>query len=296
MFLWDFNNHLDSLHRKCEECQLYLKDDEQLQEHKEIEHPTPMDTQAQAKPQVSLDEATLDTSHQDRQLKCQYCDRHFTNVAKCDMHINKRHRKVACPKCKKCFVKQADCDNHFRAVHKFVCSLKGCSVSKYNELELHKHMILHHQPEFAFRCNKCIKVFRTRPQLHQHHEVEHGRVKLTDVQGEKYPCLMCKREFLMESMCVAHSREHEENVLGCNECLWHFNTIAGLIKHCRDTLNMRHFVCTLCGEVFGNNADLCRHNKTDHIKLCHICHRTFVSDELLVDHMIEAHPGCTVHT
>ena len=122
---------------------------------------------------------------------------------------------------------------------------KRCSVSKYNELELHEHMRLHHQPEFVFRCNKCVKVFRTRPQLHQHHEVEHGRVKLTDVKGEKCPCLRCKTEFLNESIFVAHSREHEENIHGCNECLWHFNTVAGLIKHCRDTHDTRYFACTL---------------------------------------------------
>ena len=120
---------------------------------------------------------------------------HFSSVAECNMHVKRRHKKVACPKCEKHFVKQADCDNHFRDVHKFACSLKGCSVFKYNELELHEHMRQHHQPEYVFRCNKCVKVFRTRPQLHQHHEVEHGRIKLTDIKGEKYPCLRCKRIF-----------------------------------------------------------------------------------------------------
>ena len=72
--------------------------------------------------------------------------------------------------------------------------------------------------------------------------------------------------------------------------------MIGLIKHCRDTHDTRHFACTLCGEVFGNNADLCRHNKTDHIKLCHVCHRTFVSDDILVDHIREARAGTMVHT
>ena len=131
MFLWDFNRHLDSLHRKCKECQ---SENKQLWEHREVEHPTAMDTQAQAKPQVSLDPATLDTSCQDHQVKCKYCDRHFASVAECNMHINRRHKKVACPKCEKRFVKQEDCDNHFRDVHKFACSIKRCSVSKYNEL------------------------------------------------------------------------------------------------------------------------------------------------------------------
>ena len=162
---------------------------------------------------------TLDTSHQDHQVKYKYCDRHFSSVAKCRMHINRRHKKVACPKCEKHSVKQADCDHHFREVHKFASSLKGCSVCKCNKLELHEHMRYDHQSEIVFRCNKCVKVFRIWPQMHQHHKVEHGRVKLADVKGEKYPCLRCHREFLSESMFVAHSRDHEENIHGCNECL-----------------------------------------------------------------------------
>ena len=146
------------------------------------------------------------------------------------------------------------------------------------------------------RCNKCVKVFSTRSELHQHHEVDHGRVKLADVQGEKYPCLRCKREFLSESMFVSHFRDHKENVYGCNECLWHFNMIAGLIKHCQDIHNDRHFACTTCGEVFASNPDLCRHTRSHHIKLCHICCRIFVSDDKLIAHMKEIHPGTTVHT
>ena len=204
-----------------------------------------------------------------------------------------------CPECEKCFIKQADCDNHSRDVHKIkklVCRVKGCSVYKYTNLELHEHMRYDHWSHMVYRCNKCVKVFSTRPELHQHHEVEHGRVKLADVQREKYPCLRCHRQFLSESMFVSHSRDHEENIYACNECLWHFNTIAGLIKHCRDTHDERHYACTTCREVFGKNPDLCRHTTSYHIKLCHVCHRSFVSDDKLIEHMNEVHPGSTVHS
>ena len=149
---------------------------------------------------------------------------------------------------------------------------------------------------WGLKCNKCVKVFSMRSKLHQHHDVDHGRVKLADVQGEKYPCLRCHREFSTESIFVSHSRDHKENVYACNECLWHFNTIAGLIKHCQDTHDDRHFACTTCGEVFGSNPDLCRHTTSYHIKLCHICRRTFVSDNKLIDHVRESHPGATVCT
>ena len=96
MFPWDFNNHLNSLHRKCDECQQYLNDDEQLWEHRELEHPTVLDTQVETEPRVTPDPATLDTSRQDRQVKCKYYDRHFSGIAECNMHINRRHKKALC--------------------------------------------------------------------------------------------------------------------------------------------------------------------------------------------------------
>ena len=167
-------------------------------------------------------------------------------------------------------------------------------MHKPNDLELHENMRYNHWAKFVFRCNKCPKVFRTRPELHQHHEVEHSRVRLVDVKGEKYPCLRCRREFLSKSMFVTHSRDHEENVYGCNQCLWHFNSIAGLVKHGRDTHDDRHYACTTCGEVFGNNADLCQHTTSYHIKLCHVCCSSFVSDDRLIEHMNEVHPGSMV--
>ena len=181
MFPWDFDRHLDSQHSRCKVCQQYLVDEEMLQDHMDLEHPTVAVEPVVAEEQVTRDPATLETDHQDCQVKCKYCDRYFRNVADCNMHVNRRHKRVKCPQCEKRFVKQADCDNHVRDVHKFVCSISGCSVFKYNEIKLHEHLRYDHRSKMVFRCNKCVKVFSTRSELHQHHEVDHGRVKLAEV-------------------------------------------------------------------------------------------------------------------
>ena len=70
----------------------------------EHEHPTVMDTQVETEPQVTMDPATLNTSRQDCQVKCKYCDRYFKSVAECNMHVNRKHKKILCPECKKRFV------------------------------------------------------------------------------------------------------------------------------------------------------------------------------------------------
>ena len=166
MFPWDFDRHLDSLHSSCKVCQQYLENEEMLLDHMDLKHPTVTPEPVVTEGQVTEDPATLEAYHQDSQVKCKYCDTHFKNVAECNMHINRRHKRITCPQCKKCFVKQADCDNHVRDVHKFVCSISGCSVFKYNEIKLHEHFRHDHRSQMVFRCNKCVKVFSTRPELH----------------------------------------------------------------------------------------------------------------------------------
>ena len=96
MFPWDFDRHLDSQHRKCKVCQLYLLNDEMLQDHMELKHPTFTDEQVETEAQVTMDSATLDTSHQDHQVKCKNCNRYFGSIAECNMYVNRRHKKVKC--------------------------------------------------------------------------------------------------------------------------------------------------------------------------------------------------------
>ena len=150
MFPWYFYRHLDSQHSRCKVCQQYLENEEMLQDHMELEHPTVMVEPVVTEEQVTRDSATLDTDTQDyqeHQVKCKYCDRYFRNIAECNMHVYRRHKRVKCPQCEKHFVKQADCDNHFRDVHKFVCNIPGCSVFKYNEIEFHEHMRYDHRSQ-----------------------------------------------------------------------------------------------------------------------------------------------------
>ena len=108
MFPWDFDRHLDSLHSKCKVCQQYLVNEEMLLDHMDLEHPTVTPKPVVTEDQMTEDPVTLEADCQDHQVKCKHCDRHFKNVAKCNMHVNRRHKKVKCPQCEKHFVKQAD--------------------------------------------------------------------------------------------------------------------------------------------------------------------------------------------
>ena len=87
-------------------CQQYLVNKEMLLDHMDLKHPTVTPEPVVTESQVTEHSETMEADHQDCQVKCKYCDRHFKNVAECNMHIDRRHKKVRCQQCEKRFVKQ----------------------------------------------------------------------------------------------------------------------------------------------------------------------------------------------
>ena len=63
MFPTDFDRHLDSQHSRCKVCQQYLVNEEMLQDHMELEHPTVTVQPVVTEEQIIRDSATLDTNH-----------------------------------------------------------------------------------------------------------------------------------------------------------------------------------------------------------------------------------------
>ena len=162
MFPWDFDRHLDLLHSKCKVCQQYLVNEEMLLDHMDLEHPTVTPEPVVAESQVTKDPAILEADCQDCQVMCKYCDRHFKNIAKCNMHVNRRHKKVICPQCEKRFAKQEDCDNHVRDAHKFACTT--CGEVFASNPNLCKHTQLHH----IKICHLCYRIFVSEDKLCDH--------------------------------------------------------------------------------------------------------------------------------
>ena len=162
MFPWDFDRHLDLLHSKCKVCQQYLVNKEMLLDHMDLEHPTVTPEPVVMESQVTKDPVTLEADRQDCQVMCKYCDRHFKNLAKRNMHVNRRHKKVICPQCEKHFVKQEDCDNHVRDADKFACTT--CGEVFASNPDLCKHTQSHH----IKICHLCHRIFVSEDKLCDH--------------------------------------------------------------------------------------------------------------------------------
>ena len=180
MFPWDFDRHLDLLHSKCKVCQQYLVNEEMLLDHMDLEHPTVTPEPVVMESQVTEDPATLEADCQDRQVMCRSCDRHFKNIAKCNMHVDRRHKKVMCPQCKKRFVKQEDCNNHVRDAHKFTCAT--CGEVFASNPDLRKHAKSHR----VKICHLCSRIFVSEDKLCDHmNEVHPGQTGCTREESIK---------------------------------------------------------------------------------------------------------------
>ena len=180
MFPWDFDRHLDLLHSKCKVCQQYLVNEEMLLDHMDLKHPIVAPEPVVMESQVTEDPATLETDHQDCQVMCKYCDRHFKNIAKHNMHVNRKHKKVLCPQCEKRFVKQEDCDNHVRDAHKFACAT--CGEVFASNPNLRKHANSH----CVKICHLCSRIFVSEDKLCDHmNEVHPGQTGHTREESIK---------------------------------------------------------------------------------------------------------------
>ena len=81
----------------------------------------------------------------------------------------------------------------------------------------------------------------------------------------------------------------------CPQCGKRFVKQTDCDNHIRDVHKLSYSI-SACSVFKYNESELHEHLRHDHIKNCHLCHRTFVSDDKLFDHMKETHPGSAGRT
>ena len=173
---WDFNTHLDNKHVWCEPCQGYVKNQQTCEAHYRAKHdqqsktteeepreepmPTPQaepeQEQDTSQSQVSEEQATPKTGHNNCPHKCKYCGKGFKMAPQVNVHTNRKHRTILCTNCDKYFVTEQGRDNHRADVHKyprFHCKVKKCGVYAHTPEELHRHMRAEHWEKLPFRCS-----------------------------------------------------------------------------------------------------------------------------------------------
>ena len=181
--------------------------------------------------------------------------------------------------CKRSFMFPWDFDRHLDSLHS---KCKVCQQYLANEEMLLDHMDLEHP------------MVTPEPVVTEDQVTEDPATLEADRQDSQVKCKYCNRNYKNVAECNMHVNRRHKRVK-CPQCEKHFVKQADCDNHVRD---VHTFGCSISGclAIKNNEAELHEHMRHDHVKICHLCRRIFVSDDKLFDHMKETHPRSTEHT
>ena len=169
-------------------------------------------------------------SHNEKNLKCDECDRYFSGPRRLKVHQYKVHsepgpeRHFKCSYCCRTFNKRYVFVNHLKRhlnEKECLCDVCGKAFHDKHRLRVHKRM---HSEEKEFACGVCAKRFRQPNALHTHMRVHTGK--------RPYKCLVCDKAFKTSTHLNNHTRVHTgERPYKCSLCDKSFITIGNRINH-----------------------------------------------------------------
>ncbi|XP_075992743.1 uncharacterized protein LOC142987689 [Anticarsia gemmatalis] len=242
-------------------------------------------------------------------LKCNHCEKTFSNKQSKSLHIRAAHqgeRPYACGECGARFAYPRSLALHkvthrrHRANHArgFACDLCGKVLNHPSSIVYHK------EAEHAgqrYVCNKCGKSFKHK-QLLQRHQLVHTQARpytckvcnasfktkanllnhqLLHTGVKKYSCEICKHKFAHKTSLTLHMRWHTgQKPYSCATCGKSFSQKGNLSEHERIHTGEKPFQCSLCPRRFTTSSQHrlhARRHATDRPYACTHCGKRFVS-------------------
>lgn len=166
-----------------------------------------------------------------------------------------------------------------------VCEYCG---KKFATLAGLKRHLLIHTGEKPFACESCGKAFCDASNL-KNHMLIHQNLK-------PYQCAVCNKEFRTSSNLKVHMVTHsKERPYLCEECGKSFGDKRILKIHV-DMVHRksRPYACAICGKTYPTSSECKRHSyiHTNDVRSeCNLCHRKFMDDNYLQQHIKKHHTG-----
>ena len=245
----------------------------------------------------------VNPNEQNMRVKCDICDRSYSNKRSLSKHKSITHRKVQ-QKSKTCG----------KRIGKYLCDWPGCDYQCRSQSRVREHRITKHYPDDdttrKFTCSYpgCSKKFKIKRCLSVHLE--------SHKTGERVQCQHCGKDF-KDSTClknhVLHQHNNERNFV-CNHsgCQYSTTTAARLKMHVTYHSD-RSIVCTVegCDKRFKTKNCLKSHmtsHNTEYIYKCPFngCDKRFKTEKYSKTHYRLQHtkkelfrcdwPGCDFQT
>lgn len=189
-----------------------------------------------------------------RHYKCGFCDKVLSSCQSWEYHVNVHagYKPYTCDHCEKEFVTKQALKTHTRC-NRHKCQFCGQSFRSKSKLKEHRKT---HKEEEIHRCNICDRYFSKLSSLNIH-KTKHKTKK-------PHECQYCGNVYQSKAELEYHIKLTGENLLICPTCLDTFEDYLDFKIHLLDHTEKESFVCT-------------------------VCDRTFVSTDILEDHILSIH-------
>ncbi|XP_055587119.1 zinc finger protein 37-like [Uranotaenia lowii] len=242
-------------------------------------------------------------------VKCDYCDRRYSNAAGKYYHTQTFHLgggapcQVTCEVCDKVCNSEQSLKTHMRYhTRRLKCSQCDMVFNHSNKLRYHERI---HRENSGHECIICKKVLRS-IESYDVHLKKHN-------QERSYGCHLCSKKFNTSSNLILHLRVHAKNegyrpakswiehytVLNrnpmhfkCNHCdRYETDKVNNMISHLQ--AHFKEYECDHCHHKFATAKQLRAHVTThtgEKPEKCSYCDKVFATKNNLRIHLRATHP------
>uniref|UniRef100_A0A4W4FGV9 C2H2-type domain-containing protein n=1 Tax=Electrophorus electricus TaxID=8005 RepID=A0A4W4FGV9_ELEEL len=208
--------------------------------------------------------------HEERQFRCDDCERHFDSGREL-----MEHQEHAC-------VTRADAA--------FTLPEQGLPgtgrASELDPLRLPPPTL--HPAHSPYECKECEQVFPDTQSLEAH--------SLSHSEEREYKCDQCPKAFNWKSNLIRHQMSHDSGKhYECENCSKVFTDPSNLQRHIRSQhVGARAHACPDCGKTFATSSGLKQHKHIhSSVKpfMCEVCHKSYTQFSNLCRHK-RMHADC----
>lgn len=203
-------------------------------------------------------------------LKCQCCQRLFSNEAEVLLHDEEGCEPAADDK-------------------PFSCVTCGKQYLTLTSLRSHIEY-LHNNPQMELLCPECGEVLPSRKAMYSH-AYTHKQAKVKNLK--RFACSTCGKGCSSHAMLLMHERVHtNERPYKCTKCTLAFKTKTHLTTHQLTHTQEKRFGCSVCMKFFALKGNLVVHLRThtgERPYVCSICNQAFIDSKYLKKHKQRRH-------
>jgi len=262
----------------CHICYNVFEFEEELKEHFRVNH-------------VGQENCCDNGSHYDKEREvytCPVCKRDVCHKLKSAIYFIYHLRKCSgethpvsrsCPQCHKNFTSFRTYMFHTKnncETKDFMCHI--CSQSFKDVKYLANHLSYVHSTARPYKCTKCDKSYKRRPELRMHMQ--------THADTMEYSCEKCGKAFHRKRNLKVHMNTHlseAEKRYACHVCTHRFSKKSFLVNHLTTHSSFRKFACEICGSQVKTKDSLKQHRKRVHKLTTDLPQACFLKPELELD-------------